>query len=186
MRRCVLIMTAAAAILAASCDRGDYLGPVERTVRTIVGGWDMWSTDAVRPYERPMPAVPEGSVPMTGGGGYEEALRQLKAYDEKTLAAKSGLVYHRFCYHCHGSSGDGRTIVGESFSPALPDLRSPALQTRGDREIYDQIADGSLRMIPLADTLTPLEILLAIRHVRTLASAPSVPYFTPKFTQPIK
>jgi hypothetical protein len=185
-RRSVILAAAAAALLAASCDRGDYLGPMERTLRTILGGWDMWSTDAVRPYERPMPAVPDGSVPMTGRKGYDDALRELKTHDEETMMQKAALVYGRFCHHCHGASGDGRTIVGESFSPALPDLGSPGLQTRSDKDIFEQIAAGSARMIPLADTLTPLDILLAIRHVRTLAGAPSVPYFTPKYTEPIK
>ena len=46
-------------------------------------------------------------------------------------------AYRRYCSHCHGEHGDNRTIVGESFSPRLPDLRLPGTQAKTDRELYE-------------------------------------------------
>jgi hypothetical protein len=166
------------------CSRGDYLGPAERTARALGNGWDMWSTASVQPHELPMPGTVAGTVPINGKPGYAAALQQLQQMPPSERTARAALVYRRYCYHCHGASGDGRIIVGESFDLPPTDLRSPVVQAKSDEQHYERVANGSPVMIPLRDTVAPVEILLAIAHARTLANAPSQPYFPPQSAEP--
>ena len=184
-RRLALGLAALLMGAAPGCNCADALGPVERATRAAVGGWDMWSTPSVRPFETPMPPTVAGTVPLAGLAGYAPARAQvatLGAADRDRLARRS---YGRYCAHCHGAAGDGRSIVGESFDPAPPDLRAAAVQGIDDESLYDLVAGGSRAMLPLGAIATPEEIVLAVEQVRRLAHAPSRPAFTPKYTEPI-
>lgn len=164
-------------------DRGDWLGPLERGMRAAFNGWDMWNTTAVRPYEvDAMPPYVEGTVPTRGLIEYEEGMRELAGVGPDGRPERAALVYSRYCNHCHGPHGDGRVIVGESFGFKLPDLRLDETQNKSDEELFDLAFDGSGNMIPLRHTVTPLDLLLAIEHIRSLKDAPSVPFFEPKYT----
>jgi hypothetical protein len=171
---------------AAACDRGDYFPP-ERALRAAFNGWDMWHTDAVSPYQAPMPAKPVGTIPIDHDKDpFATARAKADGMSPPARKLAQATSYGRYCSHCHGPNGDNRTIVGESFSPRLPDLRLAGTQAKADRALYHLIMQGSDRMVPLDDTVTPLEAVLAIGHVRTLAAAPSQPLFAPKSTQPIR
>jgi hypothetical protein len=61
-RALVFALITTAFLLGCGLDKGDWLGPVERGLRAAFNGWDMWSTEAVRPYEDPMPQKVEGTV----------------------------------------------------------------------------------------------------------------------------
>jgi mono/diheme cytochrome c family protein len=173
----------AALLPAALYDWGDWF-PFERTARALFNGWDMWSTAAVRPFQKPMPQVPSGAVPFGGTPGFAEAETELGRLAPAERARLAALSYRRYCHHCHGLNGDGRIIVGESFDPRVPDLRAPAVQARTDQDLFEPVRHGGKVMIPLADTLTPLETLLAVRHVRELAAAPSRPFLPAQSTRP--
>lgn len=166
------------------CDWGDWF-PFERTARTLFNGWDMWDTAAVSPHQVPMPAVPPGTVPFGGLQGYTQARAELERMGAAARRAKAALAYRRYCHHCHGANGDGRIIVGESFTPAPPDLRAPDVQQLADDDLHGIVMEGGGKMIPLRGTLTPLEAQLAISHMRTLASAPSRPFLPPRDEAPI-
>lgn len=166
-----------------ACDRGDW-APVERTARTAFNGWDMWSTAAVSPYKTPMPLTPEGTVPFGGNQTFEQVFAEIRSMESSARGERARVAYRRYCHHCHGPSGDGRIIVGESFAPRIPDLRRSAVQTATDRDLLERVMHGSQVMIPLEGTLTPQEALLAIGHVRTLGGAPSEPFFAPRDTVP--
>ena len=181
----LLLLACATALTLGACDYGDWF-PFERTFRALFNGWDMWDTAAVSPHKQPMPPVPGGVVPVGGLGRYGEARVTFDAMPAAEKHAKGALAWRRFCHHCHGSNGDARTIVGESFTPAIPDLRRQSTQDFSDRDIYDVVMDGVGAMLPLDDTLTPLETLLATHHLRSLAAAPSKPFFAPQSTVPIK
>jgi mono/diheme cytochrome c family protein len=168
-------------LLLLGCDRGDW-APPERTVREILNGWDMWDTPAVMPYRTPMPAVPAGTIPVDHQDALAAGQAELGKLTTEQGRVRGALTYNHFCQHCHGPNGDARIIVGESFAPALPDLRTGRAQTADDRALFNQLMHGSQNMIPLDDTLTPLEALLAIAHVRTLAGAPSRPFFPAQST----
>jgi len=184
MRRRIALLTALAPALLAGCD-GDYF-PFERTARELFNGWDMWDDDSVGPHQEPMPRVPAGAVRVDAPRRTLAAAEQQRAALTVAERRRQGaLAYRRYCHHCHGPNGDGRIIVGESFNPALPDLRE-VLVDREDSELGETILGGTGKMVALDDTLTPLEALLAIEHARSLRSAPSRPFFPPRSTAPIR
>jgi hypothetical protein len=172
--------------LVAGCDKGDYFPP-ERAFRAAFNGWDMWDTAAVSPYKAPMPAKPEGVIPVNyDKDAFATARAKVDGMNPQTRKLAQATAYGRYCSHCHGEHGDNRTIVGESFTPRLPDLRLDATQAKSDRQLFHQIMHGSAIMVALDDTVTPVEAVLAIDQVRTLAGAPSRPLFAPKSTKPIR
>jgi mono/diheme cytochrome c family protein len=171
-------------LLGASC-QGDWLGPVERGARAAFNGWDMWNTPAVRPYEDPMPEPVAGTVPMTPVLDLERARAKIDARPVAARRERAALSYRRYCHHCHGPNGDARIIVGESFDVVLPDLRHRPVQDMSDQELIRFLVHGSANMIPLGPTMSAVELLEAIEHVRTLVGAPSRPYFPPRYVEPI-
>jgi mono/diheme cytochrome c family protein len=189
MRRAALRGLGLAALMLGSvpgCHCADGCGPLERGTRAAVGGWDMWSTPSVRPYETPMPPTVAGTVPTAGTPGYAPARAKVAALSVADRARLARMSYRRYCAHCHGAAGDGRSIVGESFDPAPPDLRAAAVQGIADEDLFDLVTGGSGKMPPLAAIATPEEAVLALDQVKRLAHAPSRPYFTPKYTAPIR
>ncbi len=170
----------------AMTDKGDYLGPVERGLRTALNGWDMWDGPAVSAHKLPMPALPEGSVSVHGRPNLAKAQATLAALPPEKMADAAALTYRRYCYHCHGKNGDGRVIVGESFGIHLPDLRDPAIQAMSDAELFHVLQHGAGMAIPLADTMSAEETVLAIAYLRTLAGRPSEPYYRPRNTAPLR
>jgi hypothetical protein len=175
-----------AAFSLAACDRGDYLGGAERAAREAMNGWDMWETDAVQPHEKPMPLPVHGTMPRTGAPGLEQARRELAGMEPGLREQRAELVYRRFCHHCHGPNGDGRSIVGESFGVRPPDLRAPEIQARSDRSLFDHLSKGTDVLIPLAPIMTPQDRLLAIERLRALADAPSEPLFERRSVEPVQ
>jgi cytochrome c5 len=186
VRAIVAAMALLAAFSLTACDRGDYLGGAERATREAVNGWDMWETEAVQPHEKPMPLPVHGTVAVNGAPSFEQAQQQLAAMEPDARRQRAELVYRRFCHHCHGPNGDGRSIVGESFDVRPSDLRAPEVQAQGDRQLYDHISNGTDVLIPLAPIMTPLDRLLAIDRLRALADAPSEPLFKPRNVEPLQ
>jgi mono/diheme cytochrome c family protein len=174
------------AALVLGCDSGDWLGPMERGFRAAFNGWDMWTTEAVRPYEDPMPERVEGTRPVTDEFSLQAGRAALEPLSPADRKKKSALTYRRYCHHCHGPNGDGRIIVGESHEMKPTDLRSQRVQTKSDEALFQHLQTGGELMLPLAATMSPLEMLLAIEYLRTLKGRPSEPYFKPKFTAPIR
>lgn len=167
-------------------DKGDWLGPVERGARYAFNGWDMWHTELVRPYEDPMPPRVEGTVPIKDEFSMAKGEAELKALSKADRDKKAALSYRRYCHHCHGPNGDGRIIVGESHEMHPKDLRSDEIQRKSKQALFQHLQSGGEIMIPLAATMSPLEMLLVIDYVRTLKDKPSEPYFKRQFTEPIK
>jgi len=177
-----VLLIAVIALAVHNCDEGDQLGSVERVARAAFHGWDMWETAAVRPYERPMPLPPAGAVPIDGRNNYAAAA----AIADRQPPAAAKTAYDHYCRHCHGDNGDNRIIVGESLNPPPRDLRSALVQSRGEATLFDSIAYGTQYMIPLLESIDPVSLVLALRHVKTLGDAPSHPYYAPKYTRPLQ
>jgi hypothetical protein len=79
-----------------------------------------------------------------------------------------------------------RIIVGESYDFEPADLRTEYVQSLSDQDLFDHLKEGGDLMLPLAATLSPLEMFFAIDHVRTLKDRPSKPHFSPKYEEPIR
>jgi hypothetical protein len=182
-------LMAVAAVLClgtSGCEDGDWFGPVERGLRGAMDGWDMWDTDAVRPYQDPMPGLVEGTVPVVDRYSFEAGTRQLEDVSPDQRKVRAARTYRRYCHHCHGPNGDGRIIVGESFDMVPTDLRLDSVQSQSDPELFDHLVEGGDLMLPFAVTMSPLEMFFAIDHVRTLKDRPTKPHFPPKFEEPLR
>jgi hypothetical protein len=164
-------------------EKGDWLGPVERSAREALHGWDMWHGQAVQPFEPAMPALPEGSVPTTGRVSYETTRAQVDRLDQRTRASRGARAYARYCRHCHGPNGDGRTIVGESFDVPVPDLRSATVRAKDEKELFNRVRLGTKNLLPLGSLAPADDLLLAVRFGQALPAAPSAPYFHSQRTE---
>ena len=168
------------------CAEGDWLGPMERGLRGALDGWDMWDTDAVRPYEDPMPELVEGTVPTLDRYSFETGKTEFKKIASDQRKNRAARAYRRYCHHCHGPNGDGRIIVGESYDLEPGDLRTDYVQSMSDQELFEHIQSGGDIMLPLAATLSPLDMFLAIDYIRTLKGRESKPAFPPQYVEPIR
>jgi len=182
----IALASLVAALLLLGCEDGDWLGPVERGLRGGVNGWDMWATDSVRPYEEPLPPAVPGTVPTVRWDTFEAGVAEVEAIRKDELRVRAATAYRRFCHHCHGPNGDGRIIVGESLELKPADLRGDKVHKLTDRQIFEHVRSGGQLMLPLAQTMSPRDILLAVGHVRTLRAAESRPHFEPQYTKPIE
>lgn len=183
MKRCLLALLVTTTL--SGC-HGDWLGPIERGARAAFNGWDMWDTPSVRPYEAPLTLPVEGTQTVERRASYQQAVQQMTALSPAEQQRRAALTYRRFCHHCHGSNGDGRIIVGESFDVTMPDLRNGNTPDLDDEQLYDFISGGSGAMLALESSMTPLERALVIPHVRTLTRAPTQPFFPPRAERPLK
>lgn len=91
-------------------------------------------------------------------------------------AATTGeALYARWCAACHGPAGkgDGPNAANLPVKPAAHASKD-AMSARPDDSLFDTIASGgavmnrSPRMPAFGATLTPAEIRLLVRHIRTL------------------
>ena len=76
--------------------------------------------------------------------------------------------------------------VSSALAEANPVDMKLGQSLRFETFLKDRVRDGSGAMLALHDTLTPLEVLLAIRHMRGLKGAPSRPFYPPQATIPLK
>ena len=121
----------------------------------------MRETPVVKPYERPLPIMQAGLVPVHGG----EALYRAASSESLTSPMPSGdpkvikegaQQYVNFCQQCHGVNYDGIGTVGQSFAPLPTDLRSPKVQSQSEGALFQHISygiGGSGRQPALATTI---------------------------------
>lgn len=121
----------------------------------------MRETPAVRPLEMPMPVMPPGSVPVRGGEAIYRATAGTDLISPVDMSAppviaRGEAVYLIFCAQCHGYDYDGEGTVGQSFQPLPTDLRSPAVQSKPEGELFKTVSYGipGGRQPPLHTTIT--------------------------------
>lgn len=85
-------------------------------------------------------------------------------------AVDGAYLWKARCQDCHGADGRAQTLMGRKESMA--DFTNPVWQRQiDDRMIYAIIAEGSPRnakMKAFKDKLTPEQIGLLVRHIRSL------------------
>lgn len=87
------------------------------------------------------------------------------------LAENAAEIWSAKCQSCHGQDGKGQTKTGKKEN--VDDLTDPGWQKRhSDEKIRNVIMNGSKKnpkMKPYKDKLTPEQIDLLVKHVRTLS-----------------
>lgn len=143
--------------------------------------------DSIHAHERPLASVPAGVIPTdrpVGGlrvtadiepaQSMEEAKALKNPFRRSVSVLEAGEVgYDRFCSHCHGDLGYGRSSVGSSLDPPPPDMVE-AVAGKTDGEIFGIITFGigqHLRVpIALGSTVSVDDRWRIIHYVRTLPS----------------
>lgn len=74
--------------------------------------------------------------------------------ESKTIDAS---LFRQNCAICHGSNGDGKTLVDGTV---VPSLRQGEFKKHTKTEIYNQIADGGNGMTPFRRQLSENELNL--------------------------
>ena len=75
--------------------------------------------------------------------------------------------YDAKCSMCHGKDGSGNTPMGKNMK--VPDLRSKAVQSKSNAQLYDAIAKGKGIMPQYGSQLSKTEINQLVAYVRHLA-----------------
>jgi mono/diheme cytochrome c family protein len=132
----------------------------------------MYDQESVRTYETAIPDLPEGTLPIHGGG------QALKKADFATLrnplprnadALEQGKeAYKYFCIQCHGPLADGYGTVGQSFAPLPTNLKDTSVQSQTDGGLFIKIGSGYRRHPPLASTVSEEDRWALVHFIRDL------------------
>jgi len=133
----------------------------------------MNNDESIRIYEAPMPEMPKGRIPITGG---IQVLRVTDPLDfenpipfTQESVEQGKIMYGYYCKMCHGPKAEGYGIVGQSFNPLPPNLTSHRVQIKSDGFLFYIISLGQIQMPPLAYTLAEEDRWLIINYLRSLA-----------------
>jgi mono/diheme cytochrome c family protein len=135
----------------------------------------MYDQESVRTYETPIPEMPEGTIPISGGTEplkktAAKGLRNPLPRNPESLEQGKG-VYKYFCIQCHGPLADGNGTVGQSFAPLPANLKEKAVQRQTDGELFVKISLGYRRHPPLASTVSEEDRWAVVHFMRGLKTA---------------
>ncbi|MCU0560970.1 MAG: c-type cytochrome [Desulfobacterales bacterium] len=135
----------------------------------------MRETPAVKPHEEPLPIMPAGVVPVSGGDAlYRRTpaaqLASPVALDEAAVIARGKAVYFTFCAQCHGLEHNGEGTVGQSFKPLPTDLRGEMVQSKPTGELFHTVSYGipGGRQPALETTVTVEDRWSVVAYVKSL------------------
>ncbi len=84
----------------------------------------------------------------------------------KTQAKDASATFNAKCVMCHGKDGSGNTPMGKNMK--VPDLRSKAVQSKSDADLYNLIAKGKGIMPAYGGQFNKEEINDLVAYVRHL------------------
>ncbi|MBI5588994.1 MAG: c-type cytochrome [Deltaproteobacteria bacterium] len=136
----------------------------------------MRETPAVRPYEKPIPVMEAGTVPVADPEAAYQAMEARKLRSpllpgDPNAIARGQVVYATFCRQCHGRDHDGNGTVGQSFSPLPADLRSSRVQESMDGVLFQHISCGAgsgSRQPALATTIQISDRWSVIAYIKSI------------------
>ena len=138
----------------------------------------MRETPAVRPYEKPIPIMEAGLVPVHGGEALYRAtspenLKSPFPNGDPKVIKEGAQQYFKFCQQCHGINHDGIGTVGQSFAPLPTDLRSAKVQSQTEGTLFQHISygiGGSGRQPALATTIFPDDRWKIVAFIKSLGT----------------
>ncbi len=135
----------------------------------------MRETPAVKPHEEPLPIMPTGVVPVSGGDRLlrltpTDRLMPPVAMEGAGVTARGRAVYFTFCAQCHGPEHNGEGTVGQSFKPLPTDLRSEEVQSRPAGALFHTVSYGIVggRQPALETTITVEDRWSVVAYVKLL------------------
>ena len=133
--------------------------------------------ESIRTYEKKMPEMPQGAIPVHGGLNVlresdPEDLRNPLPHKQSSID-RGKRAYGYFCVMCHGPNGRGYGTVGQSFYPLPTNLRSADIQDQTDNEIFYSTTFGLNRMPPLGYTASKEDRWAVLHYIRSLGREPA-------------
>ena len=124
---------------------------------------------SVRPFERQMPDMPTGTVPVGGTVELPAADAESPLRATPDVIEEGELYYGYYCLMCHGADGRGRTPVGEAYDPAPADLAGQDVRNMADGELCRAMLTGVGHDPVMESTVTPERRWQIVAYVRELA-----------------
>ncbi len=124
------------------------------SAHSLPWSWDMWSQDAIQPYEEPV-IYPRDSISTDGEKTRLENREEVELIEEGPVPATAESVsrgeklFAQHCAVCHGPMGAGDGIIikkGLGFYPV--NLTTAAVKQRTDGYLYAYIRYGGKVMMP--------------------------------------
>lgn len=102
---------------------------------------------------------------LAGGGGVKEVTTSSPEPD----VMSGRIIYSTICLRCHGIDGKGEGQM--TLTPPVPDLTSPAVQSKLDARLFKSVHDGKANtaMGAWREVLSDDEIWDVLAYVRTMA-----------------
>ena len=117
---------------------------------------------------------PDNSVPRTGTFYPDEDSPLWDDFSnpyqpsEKNIAAGKE-AYQRFCQHCHGVDGNGKSSMTDAYPvAAIPALNRPELRNQADNYFFKRIMNGGAMMPALGYMVDVKERWQITLYLRTL------------------
>lgn len=132
---------------------------------------DMYNLPSIWPFERVMPAQPEGTLPVTGGElamTREEASEDLRnpAPSTPESIAEGQELFKIYCVVCHGPEGKGDGPIAAKLTMPPADLTADLVKERSDGFIYATIRSGGVLMPAMGSSLSETERWAVVNYVR--------------------
>ena len=135
----------------------------------------MRETPAVKPHEEPLPVMPAGVVPVSGGDSLlrrtpTDQLTPPLPLEKAGVAARGREVYFTFCAQCHGPEHNGEGTVGQSFKPLPTDLRREVVQSKPAGALFHTVSYGipGGRQPALETTITVEDRWSVVAYIKSL------------------
>jgi len=122
----------------------------------------------LRPYQALMPALPQGTIPVSPAGALPPAAGPDLPADTERTRRIGQAHYANYCGFCHGKTGRGDGPVGQSYVPVPTDLTSPAVQDLSDDELHRRMLTGVGHAPVLEHVVDPNAPRYIVPYVRSL------------------
>ncbi len=145
------------------------------SAHSLPWSWDMWSQDAIQPYEEPV-IYPRDSISTEGQKTRLENREVVELIKKGPIPATAESVsrgeklFGQHCAVCHGPAGAGDGIIikkGLGFYPV--NLTTAAVKQRTDGYIYAYIRYGGKVMMPAyGDSIFEEDSWNVVNYIRNL------------------
>lgn len=127
---------------------------------------------SIKPYERQMPNLPAGTVPVTGRLRtltHQQSRLAKNPLPKTAINLHNGEIYYNYyCRMCHGVDGEGNGPVGQSYVPKPTDLSSSTVKSLSDGRLYAAMLSGPGHEPVMSQTVLPNHRWPLVLYVRTL------------------